>query len=55
MRFFDPLNRINLLVVLWDQFDILLAQILTIFDLLNPNFDKNLENVWILGLKKKLP
>ena len=23
----------------------------TIFDLLNPNFDKNLENVWILGLK----
>ena len=25
----------------------------TNFDLLNPNFDKNLENVWILGLKGK--
>ena len=35
----------------WDQFVILLAQILTIFDLLNPNFDKNLGNVWFLGLK----
>ena len=38
----------------WDQFVILLAQILTIFDLLNHNFDKNLGNVWIyqnLGLK----
>ena len=31
-----------------------MAQILTIFDLLNPNFDTNLGNVWIyqnLGLK----
>ena len=29
----------------WDQFVILLARILTIFDLLNPNFDTNLGNV----------
>ena len=29
----------------WDQFVISLAQFLTIFYLLNPNFDKNLGNV----------